>query len=204
MTSDRKQQFQKSLRQIDDFLQAMETSASPALRSKAREMVQALLEMHGAGLSIILEKIRASGEVGRSIQQAIEKDTIVTGLLLLHDLHPTPLDQRVQKALESVRPYLHSHGGNVELLGISEDGVISLKLHGSCHGCPSSQATLRDTIETAIAEAAPDVVSIDVQGEEEPEPSASKAIEGFVPIENLLIAGRSSLPLPIVAAGAPA
>ena len=158
-------------------------------------MVQALLEMHGAGLSVILEKIRASGEVGRSIQQAIEKDTIVTGLLLLHDLHPTPLDQRVQNALESVRPYLHSHGGNVELLSISDEGVVSLRLHGSCHGCPSSQATLRDTIETAIAEAAPDVVSIDVQGEEEPEPSASKAIEGFVPIENLLIAGRSSLSL---------
>jgi len=195
MTSDRKRQFQKSLQQIDEFLQAMETSANPALQSKAREMVQALLEMHGAGLSVILEKIRASGEVGRSIQQAIEKDTIVTGLLLLHDLHPTPLDQRVQNALESVRPYLHSHGGNVELLSISDEGVVSLRLHGSCHGCPSSQATLRDTIETAIAEAAPDVVSIDVQGEEEPEPSASKAIEGFVPIENLLIAGRSSLSL---------
>jgi Fe-S cluster biogenesis protein NfuA len=65
-----------------------------------------------------------------------------------------------------VKPYLHSHGGNVELLGI-EEGVVRLRLHGSCHGCPSSSATLKNTIEEAIMEKAPDVAGIRVEGGKE-------------------------------------
>jgi Fe-S cluster biogenesis protein NfuA len=74
----------------------------------------------------------------------------------------------VRRALDKVRPYLHSHGGDVELLGISE-GTVRLHLEGSCHGCPSSQVTLQTTIERAIYEAAPDVVAIEVDGLSEPE-----------------------------------
>ena len=71
------------------------------------------------------------------------------GLLLLHGLHPLDLEARVRQALDKVRPYLRSHGGNVELLGVDE-GVVRLRLEGSCHGCPSSAATMRQTIEEAI------------------------------------------------------
>ena len=59
-------------------------------------------------------------------------------------------------ALDEVRPYLASHGGDVELLGV-EDGVVRLRLEGSCNGCPSSAMTLKLAIEEAIARAAPDV-----------------------------------------------
>ena len=58
------------------------------------------------------------------------------------------------EALDSVRPYMESHGGNVELLGL-EDGVARIRLQGSCDGCPASSATLELAIKQALEEAAP-------------------------------------------------
>ena len=69
----------------------------------------------------------------------------------------------MQEALDSVRPYMESHGGNVELLGI-EDGVARLRLEGSCDGCPASASTMELAIEQALQEAAPDLEGIDVEG----------------------------------------
>ena len=58
----------------------------------------------------------------------------MASLLLIHDLYPVSLQERVLEALDTVRPYMESHGGNVELVGI-EDGVAKLALQGSCNGC---------------------------------------------------------------------
>ena len=99
---------------------------------------------------------------------ALAGDELVAHLLLLHGLHPVPLEQRVRGALDEVRPYLESHGGNVELLGI-DDGVVRLRMEGSCSGCPSSAMTLKLAIEDAIQKAAPDVQ--DVVAEDEPRPA---------------------------------
>jgi Fe-S cluster biogenesis protein NfuA len=85
----------------------------------------------------------------------------------LHGLHPVPVRERVIGALDEVRPYLASHGGGVELLGVA-DGVVRLRLEGSCHGCPSSAATLRGAVEEAIARAAPDVERVETEGVAEP------------------------------------
>jgi Fe-S cluster biogenesis protein NfuA/nitrite reductase/ring-hydroxylating ferredoxin subunit len=87
-------------------------------------------------------------------------DELVAHLLLLHGLHPVPLEDRVQGALDEVRPYLESHGGGVELLGIEAD-VVQLRLEGSCSGCPSSTMTLKLAIENAIQKAAPEVEHIE-------------------------------------------
>src|SRR4051812_47582441 len=85
------------------------------------------------------------------------------------------------QALDKVRPYLASHGGNVEGLGL-EDGGGRLRLRGSCQSCPSSSMTLKPAIEGAIMEAAPDVASIEAEGVLER--VASPAV-GFVPLERL-------------------
>ena len=106
-------------------------------------------------------------------------DELVASLLLLHGLHPADLDSRVAAALERVRPFLQSHGGDVELVRLV-DGVVHLRLQGSCHGCPSSAATLTSRIEQAIYEAAPDVASIEVVEAAEPAPAG-----GFVGLERL-------------------
>ena len=64
-------------------------------------------------------------------------DELVSHLLLLHGLHPVSLGDRVLDALDEVRPYLESHGGDVELVGM-EGPVVRLRMQGSCSGCPSS------------------------------------------------------------------
>jgi Fe-S cluster biogenesis protein NfuA/nitrite reductase/ring-hydroxylating ferredoxin subunit len=119
------------------------------------ELVQALLDMYGEGLRRILE--RADGE-------ALAEDELVSHLLLLHDLHPVPVETRVLDALDGVRPYLESHGGDVDLLGVDQEGVVRLRLRGSCNGCPSSTMTLKLAIEDAIQRAAPEVQRVEAEG----------------------------------------
>ncbi len=98
-------------------------------------------------------------------------DELVASLLLLHGLHPHDLMDRVQQALVDVRPYLGSHGGDVEILELDEvTGTLRLGLLGSCDGCPSSTATLKYSVERAIQEAAPEIVHIEVEGLAAPAP----------------------------------
>ena len=92
---------------------------------------------------------------------------MVASLLLIHDLYPVALEERVVEALDSVRPYMESHGGDVELLGV-EDGVAQLRLEGSCNGCAASSATLELAIKKALDETAPDLLGIEVEGVDEP------------------------------------
>ncbi|MFC5929659.1 hypothetical protein D6T64_06955 [Cryobacterium melibiosiphilum] len=114
-----------------------------------------------------------------SIVDALVSDELISGLLLVHGLHPQDAPTRVAAALESVRPYLGSHGGDVELLGLSDDGVVRLRLLGSCNGCPSSSVTLKLAVEDAIERAAPEVTRIDVE-----QPAKVAAV---IPVEALRI-----------------
>jgi Fe-S cluster biogenesis protein NfuA len=122
----------------------------------AVEAVAAVVELYGEGL----RRIVAAGGVDA-------EDELVAHLLLLHDLHPEDVESRVARALEEVRPYLGSHGGNVELLGVA-DGVARVRLTGTCDGCPSSTATLRYAIEEAVARAAPELTGVEADGVAEP------------------------------------
>jgi len=106
-------------------------------------------------------------------------DELLGALFMLHGLHPIDLETRVAQALVEVRPYLQSHGGNVELLKV-EDGVAYLRLEGSCHGCPSSTMTLKMAIEEAIYKAAPDLDDLKVEGVVEPPPRIGQPV-AFIP-----------------------
>ncbi|MEA2155332.1 MAG: hypothetical protein QOE11_1472, partial [Solirubrobacteraceae bacterium] len=104
-----------------------------------------------------------AGDSGLPIRDALLEDGIVASLLLIHGLYPVSLEERVVQALDSMRPYMATHGGTVELLGV-EDGVARLRLGGSCKGCPSSAATLEFAIKEAIDIAAPDLLGLEVEG----------------------------------------
>jgi Fe-S cluster biogenesis protein NfuA len=155
--------FRGRIGRIETLIEEIERFADPAAQAQAREIVQALLEFHGAALANLVGHVTAAGTPGRAILETFARDDLVSNLLLLHDLHPHDLAERLDRALARVRPQLHSHGGDVELLGL-EGGVVRLRMQGSCHGCPSSAATLRQTIEAAIYDAAPDVTAIEVEG----------------------------------------
>ena len=153
----------KSIEQIEELVQRIEDLPDPNARSSALALVQALMDFHGEALDRLMEVVASHGEPGYSIFNKFSADELVSNLLLLYGLHPLPLEERVAQALEKVRPHLDSHGGNVELLSIT-DGVVRLRLEGTCRGCPSSAETLKLAIESAIYAAAPDVVSIEAEG----------------------------------------
>jgi Fe-S cluster biogenesis protein NfuA len=167
-------EFQAGLRRLDGLLREVDRFPDPAARDHARNVVRAVLDLHAAGLGRLLEHLGGAGETGRAVLDACAADEVVAGLLVLHDLHPLGIEERVRQALEGVRPYLRSHGGNVELLGVSE-GAVRLRLQGSCHSCPSSALTMRQTIEEAIVARAPDVTAIEVEGMVEAAPTAPAA-----------------------------
>jgi Fe-S cluster biogenesis protein NfuA/nitrite reductase/ring-hydroxylating ferredoxin subunit len=163
------QELQERVARMETLLEEIETLSDPNARSKAAEVVGLLLELYGEGLARVMEMV-AQGNDRERIFEALAEDELVSHLLLLHGLHPLDVETRVVQALEEVRPYLQSHGGNVELLGV-EEGVARLRLQGSCSGCPSSTMTLKLAIEEAVMKAAPDLERIEAEGVTEPKPA---------------------------------
>ena len=153
---------------IEALLDEIDSLPDPVMRGKVADVVQGLLALYGEGLRRMLAIVeRDGGTAGAHLLEAFARDELIAHLLLLHDLHPVGVETRVARALEEVRPYLQSHGGNVELLGI-EGGVARLRLQGSCQGCPSSIMTLKLAIEEAVRKAAPDLEGIEAEGLAEP------------------------------------
>jgi Fe-S cluster biogenesis protein NfuA/nitrite reductase/ring-hydroxylating ferredoxin subunit len=163
--------LQERVARVETLLGEIEALEDPKARSKAAEMVRVLLELYGEGLARMMETV-AEGEERERTFEAFARDELVSHLLLLHGLHPLDVESRVVRALEEVRPYLQSHGGNVELLGV-EGGVARLRMQGSCDGCPSSAMTLKLAIEEAVQKAAPDLEGIEAEGVAEPKPATT-------------------------------
>jgi Fe-S cluster biogenesis protein NfuA/nitrite reductase/ring-hydroxylating ferredoxin subunit len=180
--------FQHRIQKIEGLIHKVETVADPEARALAVELIQALMDLHGAGLDRVMGIVSQAGEPGLDILNGFTRDDLVASLLLLYGLHPVDMETRVRQALDKVRPYLRSHGGNVDLLATA-GGVVRLRLQGSCHGCPSSAMTLKLAIEEAICEAAPDVTAIEVEGVVE-----HPLDPGFVPVGSLQDKGATPQP----------
>jgi Fe-S cluster biogenesis protein NfuA/nitrite reductase/ring-hydroxylating ferredoxin subunit len=174
-------EVQRRIESIEGLVHEIEKVSDPVVRSLSKQLVQSLMDLHGSGLERILEIVHGSGDGGTQIIDQMGRDDLVASLLLLYGLHPLDLQTRVLQALEKSRPYLRSHGGNVELVNVSESGAVTLRLEGSCHSCPSSAVTLQSTVEQAIYNAAPDITGIIVEGAIQEQAPAL----GFVPLSSL-------------------
>lgn len=150
------------IQRVEELTAQVERMPDAASRRATEDLMAAVMDMYGLGLTRIVEILDADESAGE-IKQRLADDGVVASLMLIHDLYPVPIDERVAEALDDVRPYMESHGGNVELISL-EDGVARLRLEGSCDGCPASSSTLELAIKSALEEAAPDLVSIEVEG----------------------------------------
>ncbi|WP_454789693.1 NifU family protein [Mycolicibacterium lutetiense] len=142
---------------IENLLQACAAGGSVAL-DRAERLVREVTDLYGAGLARMLQIAKSADP---TLADAAAADDLVASLLLVHGLHPHPVERRIADALDGVRPYLGSHGGDVHLIEVTPP-VVRLRFAGSCKSCPSSAATLELTIEDAIRAAAPEISSIDV------------------------------------------
>jgi Fe-S cluster biogenesis protein NfuA/nitrite reductase/ring-hydroxylating ferredoxin subunit len=178
------------MQRIQDVIERLELLPDDHPRRLLHECVQSLLAFYGEGLERILQLTQNAGAEGQKVLAAFTQDKLVSSLLLIHDLHPASLEARLCGALDQVRPYLQSHGGNVELISL-RDEVARLRLQGTCQSCPSSAVTLELAVRQAIEEACPDLLDFQVEGQAPASaaavPHRSNAphwtvIESFVPL----------------------
>ena len=163
------------LSRIDELLGQVEQVAGPTMDS-AMEAVQGLTEIYGEALARVLNM--ADPELASKLSD----DELVGHLLVLHDVHPESVEERVERALDGVRPYIESHGGQVELAEI-DAGVARVRLSGACKSCSSSADTLEQAVSESVLALAPELTSVE-QAQEAGGDGGST--ESLIPVDALL------------------
>ncbi|HVJ05359.1 MAG TPA: NifU family protein [Candidatus Saccharimonadales bacterium] len=167
-------EFQAHAEQIERMVQRVSELTATDARDTALELLQSIMDLHGAVLSRVVEVLNPT-EAGRVSLTKLGSDPLICGMLVLYGIHPVSLEGRVRAAIENAAPQLRRYSGSAEFVSVS-DSVVRVKLQSSGHGCGSSSEMLKNAIEQAILEAAPDVIEVVVEGI--PTPVAN----GFVPL----------------------
>ncbi|MEO6594341.1 MAG: NifU family protein [Planctomycetota bacterium] len=164
-------------RELDWHIQQLQQLCDAKVRDLALEALQLVDRLHRPGIQALAAGLRAVGQFDAAC--ADER------IALLFELYAAASDRElVVDALESVRPYVESHGGGIELVDVNA-GVVTLRLNGACQGCAGSRATLQQGIETALREGYPGFREIVVA-----EPGATSQ----QPPSFIAVAARADLP----------
>lgn len=153
-----------SANELDDVLARVEELLVDIenLEDPVREQVFALLD----GIDVLHRTAlrRLADALGPETLEALRADPAVAWLL---DAYGAGIDEKAaaDAALESIRPYIHSHGGNVEVLDAT-GGIVRLRMSGACSGCTASAVTLQEGIEEALRDNFPAFVAIEVEDDD--------------------------------------
>lgn len=133
------------------------------LRPTVMELLDYLEAWHREGLTRLVTSLPPEA------LDAAREDPVVAHLIdtYLAEDEAGDASDLVEEALEEIRPYVHTHGGEMELVDI-EGGVVTLSLMGACDGCPSSMVTLTQGVEQILRDRWPDFRALKVAGEDEP------------------------------------
>ena len=155
---------QRAGERVEALLAELGSQAGPQVAATAEELVTCLVELYGAGLAEIVRIIGEDAEAGTRLMAKLAADPLVESLLLLHELHPLGIADRVRRAIDTVMPQLGPHAGQAEFAGLDQDGIIRIRLELSAHGLQAHAGPAQEAIEQAVADAAPEVagVSFDV------------------------------------------
>ena len=156
------QDVRKAGERVEALLAELRSQAGPQVAATAEELVTCLVELYGAGLAQTVAILREDDDSGPRLMDKLVADPLVCSLLLLHDLHPLPVSERIRHAADGVLPRLGAHAGRVEFLGVDEAGVIRLRLERGGHGCSSSSAAVVQALSDAVAGAAPEAAGVDI------------------------------------------
>jgi hypothetical protein len=167
---------QEWIDKIEELVHQAESISDPKARATAVDLLEAVLAFHAAGLERVLEIVARTGEAQAAIIEQIATDDLTSSILLLHDLHPDDLETRVNRGIGTLQEVFASLGARVSLIAI-EHGTVRLQFDSSRSwaGTP-----VRDSIEKAIFQAAPEIESIRIEGLKETPPA------NFVPVSDLL------------------
>jgi hypothetical protein len=146
----------RNLRDVGDQVEALLAEFGDAgdavAAERAEQLVRLLMELYGGALERVMDLV--AGAADPTITDRLAEDPLVASLLVLHGLHPVPVEQRVLGALAGVRKYT---GDSVRFIGI-EDGMATFEIDASA-GCTA--VTARTAVEEAVAKHAPDIVGVE-------------------------------------------
>jgi Fe-S cluster biogenesis protein NfuA/nitrite reductase/ring-hydroxylating ferredoxin subunit len=153
------------------------------VRERTEQLAGELTELYGAALE---RMVAIATESAPELVGRFAADELVASLMLVHGLHPHGVERRIEDALDSVRPYLGSHGGDVTLLEVvdgAEGMTVRLQFAGSCKSCPSSAVTLEFAVEDAVRAAAPEITTIEVVAAES---ASTDSSSGLISVDSLM------------------
>lgn len=145
-------EFAQLLAWVGQGLERMEQIPDDRTRDEVFALLDGIDTVHRYALGRLMERLTALGGAGLAAQ--IAQDQLVQTLLEMYDLTAVDEREQVEHALEGVYPYIESHGGHLEFLGV-EAGTVRVRLSGSCGDCPGSSGTLTRVVETALREGYP-------------------------------------------------
>jgi Fe-S cluster biogenesis protein NfuA len=167
-------QFQDRMARVDGLIRQLERTSDPAVRASVKELLQSVMDLHGAAVNRMLEIVYESGDQGARIIDSVGDDPLAGSLLILYGLHPQDMPARVARALEKLAPTFRKHGADVELEGV-EQGVARLRIQGVRNA--TAGRALKTAIEEQIYALAPDVTRV--------EGLDALGVSDFVEIQNL-------------------
>lgn len=153
----RQENFQTLAERVDEALAALKELPEDA-RDKALTLKKAIESFHAHALKKLINAFRETEEGKKLLFQAVEEPAIYA-MFLMHGLIRQDMFTRVAAVLEEVRPYMNSHGGDVELVKV-EGGTVYVRLRGACSGCSMSAVTLKNGVEEAIKARIPEIEEV--------------------------------------------
>lgn len=155
--------FHDRLRQVESLIGELQGTADPAVCDLVRQLTRTLLEMHQKGLERLWQHVENSGAAGMAIRDTLLTDPLVANLLVLHNLHPTDLADRLTAGIAQAQDFVQAQSGTLQVASIA-DNAVRLQLTPSCSACNSSSAEiLQERVEELILAVAPDAVEIAVE-----------------------------------------
>jgi Fe-S cluster biogenesis protein NfuA len=150
--------FAGRAQRVDRASRAVERIVDDTDRSAARELEQALEDVHGAVLRTIVRRLRDDDRGRELLYELVDDPEVYASLARAGIVKPSPA-MRALQVLDGVRPYLTGHNGDVELVRI-EGTVAYVRLLGACQGCGSSTETLRDAVAQALLDNLPELTEV--------------------------------------------
>ncbi len=140
-------------------LEALVNNWEENLRGTHEALMIAHDDLHKEALTRLIRCLKQEPAAMTLLKEALG-DEVIYAVLRRHGIVKASLHERLEDALDTVRPYLESHGGNVELVSVSPPDTVEIRLLGACDGCPASSLTLREGVEKAIQEHCPEIENI--------------------------------------------
>jgi hypothetical protein len=148
---------------VERLLDELAASADPVVVERVRELAQRLVELYGAGLARVLEVCRrddAGGDGG--VVDRLGRDPLVGRLLLIHGLHPLPVEARIAGAVKRVRALAALRGVTVALAAAPE-GAVCARLAAVSHACAGALDEIEHALRHALADEAPEVARVEIE-----------------------------------------